>query len=127
MQFHDNLSFMMTGTKRRSQNPVRLEDTISQTNLVAIVRQEFAEIDRLKDVTFRSGFDDLDYLVFATLSLPSGNCVGLVRHNNSPSPGIEICVSYNQLNTREVLKEALIEMNLTPKDLTWIHPEYQLQ
>lgn len=116
---------MMGKTNKTSQNPVRLEDTISETNLVAIIHQEFAEIDRLKDLKFYNGFDDLDYLVFTTLSLPSGNRVGLVRHKNSPAPGIEICVSYNHPNIAEVLKEALMEMNLTILDLTWIHPEYK--
>ncbi len=114
-------------TAIKSQNLVRLEDSIPETNLVAIIRQEFAEITRLDELEFRHGFDDLDYLVFVTLSLPSGNRVGLVRHKNSPSPGTEICVSHNHPNTSAVLKEALVEMNLTSNDLSWIHPEYQLQ
>ena len=56
------------------------------------------------------------------MSLPSGNKVALVCHENSPASGTEICVKYNQPNTTTVLKEALTEMNLTSKDLTWIHP-----
>ncbi len=113
-------------TTNPSQNLVRLEDSIAETELVAIIRQEPAEITRLNKLEFRQSFDDLDYLVFATLSLPSGNKVALVRHENSPSSGTEICVKYNQPNTAAILQEALTEMNLTLKELTWIHPELQM-
>ena len=112
----------MTVTK--SQNLVRLEDSIPETKLVAIVNREPAEIATAKKLEFRPSFDDLDYLVFATLSLPSGDRLGLIRHENSPSPGTEICVRHGRPNTAAVLKEALLEMNLTFDDLTWIHPEY---
>jgi hypothetical protein len=114
-------------TAINSQNLVRLEDTIPETNLVAIIRQEPAEITRFNRLEFRPSFDDLDYLIFATLSLPSGDRIGLIRHQNSPSPGTEICVSYERPPTAVVIQEALSEMNLTVDDLTWIHPEYERQ
>jgi hypothetical protein len=114
-------------TAINSQNLVRLEDTIPETNLVAIIRQEPAEITRFNQLEFRPSFDDLDYLIFATLSLPSGDRIGLIRHQNSPSPGTEICVSYDRPPTAVVIQEALSEMNLTVDDLTWIHPEYERQ
>jgi hypothetical protein len=110
-----------------SQNLIRLEDSIPETNLVAIIRQEPAEITKLTQVEFRPSFDDLDYLIFATLSLPSGDRIGLIRHQNSPSVGTEICVSCDRLNTAAVIQEALSKMNLTVNDLTWIHPEYEQQ
>jgi hypothetical protein len=109
------------------QNLIRLEDSIPETKLVAIVRQEPAEITGAKKLEFRQSFDDLDYLVFATLSLPSGDRIGLIRHQNSPSPGTEICVSYDRRSGATILQEALGEMNLTVDDLTWIHPEYEQQ
>ncbi len=112
-------------TTNPSQNLVRLEDSIAETELVAIIRKEPAEITRLHKLEFSQSFDDLDYLVFATLSLPSGARIALVRHENSPAPGTEICVKYNQPNTAAVLKEAFTKMDLTLNDLTWIHPDYK--
>ena len=114
-------------TTNPSQNLVQLEDIIAETNLVAIIRQKPSEITKLHKLEFHRSFDDLDYLVFATLSLPSGNQVALVRHENSPAPGTEIYVKYNQSNTAAVIKEVLSEMNLSLNDLTWIHPEYERQ
>jgi hypothetical protein len=112
-------------TAIKSQNLIPLEDSIPETKLVAIVNREPAEITKVNKLEFRPSFDDLDYLVFATLSLPSGDRLGLIRHQNSPSPGTEICVRHNQLNIAAVLQEAIAEMNLTIDDLTWIHPEYE--
>ncbi len=66
-------------------------------------------------------------MVFATLSLPSGDRIGLIRHDNSPTLGIEICVKHDQHNIPTILQQALAEMNLTSNDLTWIHPEYEQQ
>ena len=114
-------------TAINSQNLVRLEDSIAETNLVAMIRQEPAEIQMTNKLEFRSSFDDLDYLVFATLSLPSGDHLGLIRHENSPAPGVEICVRHNQPNIPAVLQAAIAEMNLTIEDFTWIHPEYEQQ
>jgi hypothetical protein len=109
----------------KSQNLIPLEDSIPETKLVAIVNREPAEITKVNKLEFSPSFDDLDYLVFATLSLPSGDRLGLIRHDNSPSPGTEICVGHNQINIAAVLQEAITEMNLTIDDLTWIHPEYE--
>ena len=119
-----------------SQNLVRLEDSIAETKLVAMIRQEPAEIKTTNKLKFRPSFDDLDYLVFATLSLPSGDCaprsgkanrLGLVRRDNSPVPGTEIYVRPDLKNIPAVLQQAMAEMNLTIDDLTWIHPEYERQ
>ena len=109
-----------------SQNLVRLEDAIDETKLVAMIRQEPAEIMAINKLEFRSSFDDLDYLVFATLTLPSGDRLGLIRHENSPTPGTEICVRPDAKNIPAVLQQAMAEMNLNIDDLTWIHPEYTL-
>lgn len=105
-----------------SQNLIRLEDKISETKLVAIVNREPAEITSANKLKFRPSFDDLDYLVFSTLSLSSGDRIGLIRYDNSPSPGTEICVGHNQLNIAAVIQEAITKMNLTI-----INPEEFLQ
>jgi uncharacterized protein YjbI with pentapeptide repeats len=107
-----------------SQDTVQIEDIIAE-DIVAVIRQKPADISKLNGLEFQSSYDDLDYLTFAILSLPSGNKVALVRHQHSPEPGIEICVSHDRQNVAEVIKETLDEINLTSDDLTWIHPKYK--
>lgn len=103
----------------------RLENIIAETKLVAMIRQEPADLAKVYKVEFRRSYDDLDYLIFSTLSLPSGDCIGLIRHENSPTPGIEVCIRHDQFNVAKVLQAAIAEMKLTREDFTWIHPEYQ--
>ncbi|MEO0848850.1 MAG: hypothetical protein AAFY50_20810, partial [Cyanobacteria bacterium J06648_1] len=65
--------------------------------------------------------------IFATLTLPSGDRISLIRHDNSPTPGTEIYVKPALKNISVVLTQAMAEMNFTIDDLTWIHPEYEQQ
>lgn len=51
----------------------------------------------------------------------------MIRHDNSPAPGTEISVRLDQKNISAVIQAAMIEMNLSIEDLTWIHPEYEQQ
>jgi hypothetical protein len=104
---------------------IRFEEIISETEPVAMIRKDPDEIKQTNKLEFKESYDDLDYLIFATLPLPSGNQVSLVRHLHSPKPGTEICVSYEQLNIPKVLKDTLSKMNLTWNDLAWVHPEYE--
>ena len=112
-------------TVNQSQKLIRFEESIPETKLVAIIRQEPSDIIASQQLKFIKSFDDLDYLTYAVLSLPSGNRVSLVRHQNSPQPGTEICVNRNLDTVTATIEEMLIAMNLTLKDLTWIHPEYE--
>ncbi len=110
-----------------SQNLIRFEDSILETKLVAMIRQEPSKVTMLSQVEFTESFDDLDYLTFAILTLPSQNRVSLVRHQNSPQSGTEICVRYDQSDIALILQEALTQMNLSLDDITWIHSEYEQQ
>jgi hypothetical protein len=112
-------------TLAHSQNLVQLEDLVAETALVATIRQEPAQISRSNHLEFQESYDDLDYLVFARLSLPIGCQVSLVRHLNSPEPGIEICVGYDRIDIPKVLAETLKAIHLTVNDLTWVHPKYK--
>jgi Cdc6-like AAA superfamily ATPase len=99
------------------------EATIA-TMPVAVLRMEPDELTSKGVLSFREGFDDLDYLVFAMLSLPSGRKVTLVRHTNAPSPGTEVCVVPEETAIVLTILETIQTLNLTVADLSWIHPDY---
>jgi hypothetical protein len=99
------------------------EATIA-TMPVAVLRMEPDELTSKEVLSFREGFDDLDYLVFATLLLPSGREVTLVRHANAPSPGTEVCVVPDEKAIVLTILETVQTLNLTVADLSWIHPDY---
>jgi hypothetical protein len=72
---------------------------------------------------FQASWDDLDYLHYAILDLPSQNRIALMSYDRSPAPGTMICVQPHQLNIANIIQEAIEVLHLTAKDISWIHPE----
>ncbi|MDV2997445.1 MAG: hypothetical protein N4J56_007150 [Chroococcidiopsis sp. SAG 2025] len=114
----------MNPTPTQSQ-VVDLDRATNATTPIAVIRSEPEELIEQKSLTFRNGFDDLDYLAFSILSLPSNRPVTLVRHKNSPSLGTQICVTANEPSVAETLVEAIRLLNFSIEDLSWIHPYYE--
>lgn len=112
-------------TNDSAREMLRFEEVVAETNPVAVIRQEYTEINSSKELYFQKSYDDLDYLVYAILPLKSGNKVALVRHEHSPNAGTEICVSDNQIETASIILETLNELNLDLEDLTWVHLDYK--
>jgi hypothetical protein len=109
---------------------IDLGEATFATMPVAVLQFEPNELTKIRFLKFREGFDDLDYLVFATLFLPSGCEVTLVCHTNAPSPGTEVCVvpeekviAPHQESALTII-ETLKTLHLTVANLSWIHPDY---
>ena len=100
----------------------RLEELIDETMPVAVINQHVSLKNTSHHVDFRTSYDDLDYLEFAILPLPTAS-VSLIRHGHSD--GTDICVSHDQRDIENLLYEAIAKLNLTENDLDWIHPEYK--
>jgi hypothetical protein len=104
---------------------VDLGDVTPATMPVAVLSKEPEELVKEARLQFSEGFDDLDYVTFSNLSLPSGHRVTLVRHKNSPSPGIEVCTIPNETNVTEILVSVLKTLKLSSDVFTWVHPAYE--
>jgi hypothetical protein len=104
---------------------VALSDMTSATMPVAVLSQEPDELTKQVSIQFSEGFDDLDYITFAAFSLPSGSSVALVRHQNSPNSGVEVCVVPSNPSITATLKEVLEALKLSGETFLWIHPAYE--
>jgi hypothetical protein len=104
---------------------VELSDVTPATMPVAVLSKEPEELATKQSIQFSEGFDDLDYVMFSDILLPSGYRATLVRHRNSPNSGIEICTKPDEPNIPEVLIDVLQALSLSNHDLKWIHPEYE--
>jgi hypothetical protein len=121
-------------TPNFNQKLIQLEDLIPETNLVATIDCDPATFGELHQLEFQESYDDLDFLVFALLPLPSidsttttlGKRVALVIHKHAPVPSVEICVHYELENVGVAIAQTLDKLNLTSEDLAWIHPQYKL-
>ncbi|NJO93488.1 MAG: hypothetical protein HC820_02365 [Hydrococcus sp. RM1_1_31] len=103
---------------------MRFDEIYPETKPIAVLRQEPSELEKRGFVKFCEGYDDLDYLVFSVLDLPSHHRVALVRHKHLSSPGTEVCVVPNETAIAEILIEVIRFLRLSTEDLAWIHPQY---
>jgi hypothetical protein len=106
---------------------INLEDLTPATMTVAMFDREPHDLTANTDLVFRSGYDDLDYLDFAMLTLPSGHDVTLVRHQGSPQSGTELCVRPNLENVAAVIHETCAFLSINESSIQWIHPDIQQQ
>jgi hypothetical protein len=109
----------------RQGSLVDLGDVTPATMPVAVLSKEPEELSRTASLNFLEGFDDLDYVIFSDISLPSGHRVTLVRHKNAPSPGVEVCIVPNEVKIAEVLVSVLQTLKLSSDVFSWIHPSYE--
>jgi hypothetical protein len=116
-------------------NLINLEDITPATMTVAMFDREPHDLQTNNGLVFRSGYDDLDYLDFAMLTLPSGHDVTLVRHQGSPQPGTELCVrsslddgqALNLDTVAAVIRETCMFLNIDESSLQWVHPTIEQQ
>lgn len=116
----------MTLKPKQTEQTTQIEDIILETASVAMIQQDVPEISAHSNLEFEESYDDLDSLVYAILTFSHlKSRVALVRHLNSPTPGIEICVCHDAENIALLINETLRKLDLTSEDLIWIHPSIQ--
>lgn len=106
---------------------INLEDVTPATMTVAMFAQEPHDFQTNNGLVFRSGYDDLDYLDFAMLTLPSGHEVTIIRHKGSPQPGTELCVRSDLENVASVIHETCAFLSINESSFQWIHPTIEQQ
>jgi hypothetical protein len=114
---------------------INLEDITPATMTVAMFDREPHDFQTNNGLVFRSGYDDLDYLDFAMLTLPSGHDVTLVRHQGSPQPGTELCIrsslddaqASDLENVASVIRETCAFLSINESSLQWVHPNIEKQ
>jgi hypothetical protein len=106
---------------------INLEDVTPATMTVVMFEQEPHDFQTNNGLVFRSGCDDLDYLDFAMLTLPSGHDVTLVRHKGSPQPGTELCVRSDLEDVASAIHETCTFLKINASSLQWIPPSIEQQ
>lgn len=104
---------------RNPYQRIDLSDWVSGVSAeVAILSLEPKELERRAGVQFTAGSDDLDDLVEAILTLPTGRQVHLVRHQHHPHPGTHVFADAQE-DTDNVVAELLAVLQVGPGDIAW--------
>lgn len=109
-----------------SQTLTHFEEVVAEIDIIATTVFKPDHFIQSLQLNFIPSFDDLDFLSFASITLPSGHKIALVRHQNAPYPNTEIRISPASSSPSSILAEALNFLNLSSHDLNWIHPHLHL-
>jgi hypothetical protein len=105
---------------------IRFDEFYRETEPIAVIKLQPQVLEQKnKELNFQKGYDDLDYLEYARLEVMSDRTVALISHENTPMPGTDICVAPGQLDIVSILINTIERLQLSDRDLSWIHPDYE--
>jgi hypothetical protein len=105
---------------------IRFDEVYRETEPIAVIKMVPRELEQKhRELKFQKSYDDLDYLEYARLEVMSDRTIALISHENTPIPGTDICVSPDRLDIVSMLINRLDRLELSDRDLSWIHPDYK--
>lgn len=121
----DESSIMSNSQDSSIQGLKDLSEITQALNSVGLINKEPVELESKGAPSFEKSFDDLDYLEYSLVSLPSQKLVTLVRHQGAPTVGTKLCVALDDHEIAQTIVEVLGKLSLSIQDLSWIHPDYE--
>ncbi len=110
-----------------NNQPLRFDEQFAQTYPIATLSLDIAQLVANNPLlVFQDSYDDLDFLRYCILNIPSESKVALVCHERSPLPGVDICIDPQDRYSSSILGSTLRNLGLTPQNLRWVHPELKL-
>ncbi len=97
----------------------RFEEITNATMPVAFLSINPDELEKRAKLHFRKGYDDLDYLRFAMVELPT-DVFSLVYHERSPELGVELCIDPQCQNISAIIQSAIELLKIEPKHIRWL-------
>jgi hypothetical protein len=104
---------------------IRFDKFYRETEPIAVIKLLPRELElKHRELKFQKSYDDLDYLEYVRLEVIPDRTVALISHENTPIPGTDICVAPGQLDIVTLLINTIDRLQLSDRDLSWIHPDY---
>lgn len=104
---------------------VRLEEVTPANEPAAFLNTNLVSLVAPLKLPLYNGYDDLDDLRFAFLTLPSGETVMLGEYLNSPQPGTDLYIDARMQHSPQIVFEACQYLNLSRSMVAWFHPDFQ--
>jgi hypothetical protein len=125
---------MTNPTIKKSQR-VRFEEAVPTNEIVAYFDTQLSSLIAGRGLPIFPGYDDLDNIQFAYITLPSGNTVVLGQYENAPEIGVDLYVDFNPKNNSSTLAanipalvvETLQYLAIPRETAVWLHPDYETE
>jgi Pentapeptide repeats (8 copies) len=132
---------MTNPTTNKSQR-VRFEEVTPTNEIVAYFSAQLPSLLAGTELPIFPGYDDLDYIQFAYITLPSGNTVVLGQYENAPEIGVDLYVELEReahqqggrrhssnaiFNIAILVVETLRYLAIPRATAIWFHPDYETE
>jgi tetratricopeptide (TPR) repeat protein len=124
----------MNNPPTKKSQRVRFEEVTPTNEIVAYFDAQLPALVAGTGLTIFPGYDDLDYIQFAYITLPSGNTVVLGQYGNAPEIGVDLYVELDRkhnpnaiLNIPALVVETLRYLAIPRATAVWFHPDYETE
>jgi hypothetical protein len=104
---------------------VRFEEVTPANEYAAFFDASIESLAAHLDLPIFEGYDDLDDIRLAFLTLPSGATVTLGQYPRSPEPGTYLYVVAITQETPKLVVESCQQLKISKQEILWVHPDFQ--
>jgi hypothetical protein len=106
---------------------VRFEEVTPTNTIVAFFDDRLSSLVTRLHLPIYEGYDDLDDMQLAFLTLPSGQTVTLAQYENAPEIGVDLYADLKTQDIPAVVVESCQYLEIPRSDIPWFHPDFQEQ
>jgi Pentapeptide repeats (8 copies) len=124
----------MTNPTTTKSLRVRFEEVTPTNEIVVYFDAQLTDLLAGTGLPIFSGYDDLDNIQFAHITLPSGNTVVLGQYGNAPEVGVDLYVELDRkhnsttiFNIPALVVETLRYLAIPREIAIWFHPDYETE
>jgi uncharacterized protein YjbI with pentapeptide repeats len=125
----------MTNPPTTKSQRVRFEEVTPTNEIVVYFNVQLPDLIAGTGLPIFPGYDDLDDIQFAYITLPSGNTVVLGQYGNAPEIGVDLYVELNRkhnstaitTNISALVVETLRYLAIPRETAVWFHPDYETE
>jgi tetratricopeptide (TPR) repeat protein len=124
----------MTNPPTKKSQRVRFEEVTPTNEIVVYFNAQLPDLIAGTGLPIFSGYDDLDDIQFAYITLPSGNTVVLGQYGNAPEVGVDLYVELDRkhnsteiFNIPALVVETLQYLAIPRATAVWFHPDYETE
>jgi hypothetical protein len=124
----------MTNLLTKKSQRVRFEEVTPTDEIVVYFNAQLPDLIAGTGLPIFPGYDDLDNIQFAYITLPSGNTVVLGQYENAPEIGVDLYVELDRkhnstaaTNIPALVVETLRYLAISRETAVWFHPDYETE
>jgi hypothetical protein len=115
----------MSNPTSRASRRVRFEEVTPAHEYAAFFNVSIAPLVAHLGLPVFDGYDDLDDLQLAFLTLPSGETVTLSEY--AGAPGTSLSVEVAMQNIPQIIFDSCQQLRVSRQELEWVHPGWQVE